>query len=118
MNLEIGGIGDLKRLYDRHNGRLNAPFELVREALSDWNVWVLHDNGPKAIVIEKDGSAHIAGYDSENVGIARMKWAIDELKINRTSVSDDFRKGHALARRLGFHVEMTEKGVTHYVRRT
>lgn len=116
MIIVRGDQKDLRVFFDRHNGRLNVTFNAVADALKDWNIWRLEDDKPIAVIVEKNGAAHISAYGNAKVGIAHMKNAIEVLKICRTSVSDGFMAGHALAKRLGFHVEMTEKGVTHYVR--
>lgn len=116
MRLEKGNLNDLTVFYDEHHGRLKVSFEVMVDALSGWDVWILDDDGPKAIIITKNGYGHISAYRGLVVGTARMKLALDKLGINRTTVSGAFKKGHSLAKRLGFHVEMTEKGVTHYVR--
>lgn len=89
----------------------------MADILSDWEVWRLEEDGPIAVILAKDGQGHISAYDGAKVGIRRIKWALNRLGITNTTVGDQFHAGHSLAKRLGFHVEMTEKGVTHYVRR-
>lgn len=113
MRLERGTIEDAKMFFDCHKGRLNADLETVKDILRNWEIWKLYDPEQIAVIVVKDGSGHIAG---EKVGTKRMKWVLNALGINRTTVGNEFKKGHSLAKRLGFHVEMTEKGVTHYVR--
>lgn len=117
MELVRGNLDDLRMFYDEHRGRLKVDFELMSDVLSDWEVWRLEDDGPIAVIVAKDGQGHISAYDGAKVGTRRMKWALNRLGINHTTVSEKFHHGHSLAKRLGFHVEMTEKGVTHYVRR-
>lgn len=115
MNLEHGDLDDLKIFFESHKGRLKVSFDTLLEVINDWKIWRLCDKTVVAIILTKDGAGHIANC-GQNVGIRRMKWALDELGISKTTVGQEFKKGHALAKRLGFHVEMTEKGVTHYVR--
>jgi len=114
MELVKGTIDDLRVFYDRHQGRLCVPFSAFKEALNEWGIWCLVDGRKVAVILEKDGSAHVSGYHKERVGTCKMKWAIDQLKITKTSVGN-FRQGHLLARRLGFKPDHVENEVIHYV---
>lgn len=102
--------------YHRHHGRLPFDFEQLERLLVNWNVWVISTHRPIAVVITKDGEAHIAAYKTEKVGIKAMKWALDALHITRTAVRNEFAPGHALAKRLGFQVDQKSNEVTRYVR--
>lgn len=115
MEIEIGDLSDLRTFFDAHNGRLNIDFDVFAEKLKDWEVWRLIDWEIIAIILKKGEYGHIAN-NGTKVGIKRMKFALDRLGIKKTTVGQQFKKGHALAKRLGFHVEMTANGVTYYVR--
>lgn len=116
MILVRGNLADFEVFFFAHQDRIKASFDEVKTALQDWQLWRLEEGEPLAVIAEKNGHAHIAAYNGSIVGTRRIKWALDRLKIDHTTVGEGFRQGHSLARRLGFHVEMTEKGVTHYVR--
>jgi len=115
MILNPGGLSDLQVLYDRHYGRLNAPFDHVAKALRDWSIWRLEDSTPVAVIVCRDGIGHIAAYGGAHVGIPRMRWAIKKLGITKTTVGADFHHGSVLARRLGFVFTNEAHGVKHYV---
>lgn len=107
--VEPGTESDLKAMYDSHNGRLPVTFEVFVEIVRDWNIWRIVDSEPIAVVLEKNKHAHIGAINGKKVGIKAMKIAIDELGIRFTTVSNEFRKGHSLAKRLGF-IKITDDG--------
>lgn len=110
-----GNDSDLLEFYDRHNGRLLCSYTELKEKLQDWNVFVLLRGKHKvAVIVEKDGAAHLSGYRKQKVGIPAMREAINTLYITRTTVSNDFKPGHALAKRLGFTATSQDEKVTHY----
>lgn len=116
MNIVKGNLDDLHMFYDEHKGRLKIEFEVMASIISDWEIWILEEEIPIAVIVKKEDQGHISSYNGEKVGIRRIKWALEKLGINRTTVSDKFRQGHSLAKKLGFRVENEKEGVTHYVR--
>ena len=116
MILRRGDSSDLRVFYDAHRGRLGMDFEKFKSLVSDWDVWCLDDNGPVAIILTKCGHGHIAT-TGRPVGILRMKQAMSDLDVRYTTVGAAFRKGHSLAKRLGF-CKIAEDGLrTTYERR-
>lgn len=116
LRLVPGSESDLEKFHESHKGRLGVDINTLRFALSGWKVWRLEDKKPIAVIVTKDGAAHIAAYEGSHVGIPRMRWALDALKIKTTTVSQAFKPGHILARRLGFFLDRIENKVAHYVR--
>lgn len=116
MNIVKGNDEALHTFYERHNGRLGVEFDRLANAISDWNVWVVCDDEPIAVVVEKNGSAHVSAYGMSRIGISKLKQAMDLLNVTQTTVSEEFKAGHALAKRLGFYEDHKEGTVTHYVR--
>lgn len=107
---------DLKEFFLSHKGRLNVSFEVLETALKDWAIWKIETDKPIAVVVSKDGIGHIACFNGNHVGIPLMKRALKLLQITKTAVSNNFRPGHILAKRLGFIIDHVENGVTYYVR--
>lgn len=112
--IENGDENDLKVFFDAHNGRLQIDFDLFKQILSDWKVYVIKKDYPIAVVIEKDGAAHIAACPNQKVGISTIRKAAKMLNVTKSTVENEYKKGHALSRRLGFNVEKVENGVTFY----
>lgn len=116
MKITKGDKSDLEIFFLRHNGRLEITFSQLEYALNGWDIYRLEDeNKPIAVIVSRNGHGHISAYAEEKVGISKMKWALKELGIKHTTVSNTFTKGHALAKRLGFETEKIENGVTTYV---
>lgn len=93
---------------------LNCTFDEFCKAMTGWALNVIFDPDPIAVVATKDGHGHVAAIHGAKVGIRRMRQALDMLKVTKTTVSNHYIKGHALARRLGFKKHHVDK-VTHYV---
>lgn len=112
----IGNDEDLLMFYKSHHGRLKVDFDTVKNILHGWQVLRIEDAGkPLAIVLKYGDEGHIATCGGF-VGLSKMKRIADFLGIRKTRVGNDFPQGARLAKKLGFYVEMTEKGVAHYVR--
>jgi hypothetical protein len=116
LHIEPGIQLDLVRFYRAHNGRLNMScFDMIH-GLNGWTVWRLVDDEPLAIIITKNGEAHIAAIPGRKVGVKRIKWALDALDVVKTAVTNQFKAGHALAKKLGFVPSSIDTKAVHYVR--
>jgi len=116
LKIEPGVHLDLVRFYRAHNGRLGISCFDMMHILNGWNIWRLVDEEEIAIIITKNGEAHIAAVQGRKVGIKRIKWALDALDVVTTKVSNKFRAGHALAKKLGFIPGSIDERAVHYVR--
>lgn len=117
IHIERGDGIDMADFYIQHKRRLPYSFDQFLHALNDWNIWRVFLNGARvATVLELHGAGHVARYQKSHVGIQAMRQIMDVLGIWKTEVTDSFKAGHALAKRLGFKPCDKEKGVTHYVR--
>lgn len=116
MHIEPGTPDDLREFYIRHHGRLGCDFDALHNALSGWNIYTLDDDGKCAVIVERNGEAHVSGYKNQRVGLVRLRFALDALRITKTDVMNTFKPGHALARRLGFVLDRKNDEVTNYVR--
>ncbi len=114
MQLVPGTMTDFAAFYTRHKGRLHVTIDEAEEYLKHWQIWRLDDPQPVAVFLVKDGHGHVAGYGRSKVGLKRLKKAMRYLDICKTTVSEEFSGGHALAKRLGFRVDHIEGKVTHY----
>lgn len=112
--IENGDENDLRLFFDAHNGTLQIDFDLFKQILSGWNIYVIKKDFPIAILIEKNGSAHIAACKNKKVGVSAIREVIKMLNITKTTVENEYKKSHALCKRLGFNVEKIENGVTFY----
>ena len=102
----------IKWLYDANH--LNCTFDEFVEAMKEWSLNVICDHEPVAVIAVKDGHGHIASVKGAKVGIIRMRQALNMLQITKTTVRNDYARGHVLAKRLGFKKHHVDK-VTHYV---
>jgi hypothetical protein len=110
-----GGPSDLDDFMRQHGDRITIPLPEFRKALEGWEIWNVRNNGRRvATVLRKGSEGHIARFANCKVGASCIKVAADILGITETAVTDGFRHGHALAKRIGFTVTKHENGVTHY----
>ena len=116
MKLTPGGEQALLALYEGNAGRFNIGFDRFKEVMQGWNVWVLNDGGIKAVIVERNGYGHVTKYGNEYVGLRRMKFAMNALGISKTAVMNNYRAGHALAKRLGFKKCGIDERSTYYER--
>lgn len=114
ISISEGVEEDLKKFFDAHNGRLEIDFDSFKKIASEWKIYIIKKEQPVAVVIEKDGYAHIAAIDKQKVGMRAIKQAAKMLNVRKSTVENEYKKGHALSRRLGLGVEKIENGVTFY----
>ena len=101
----------------QHGNRIAIPLHEFRKALAGWEVWNIRNNGLRVATVLRQGAVgHVARFTNCHVGITAMKGAMDTLGITETAVTDGFKAGHSLAKRLGFIATKHENGVTHYDR--
>lgn len=114
MQFVPGHFSDAVEFFARHRGRVTCSMDQLIAILREWSIWRIDDPDPIAVFLVKDGYGHVAGYGNAMVGLRRIRKAMRYLDIDKTTVGEDFSGGHALAKRLGFHIDHIEGKVTHY----
>lgn len=108
-----GDENDLHVFFMAHDD-LEIDFDTFKNQLKEWNVFVIRQKTPVAVVIEKDGAAHIASYNKKRVGMSVIRQAAKMLNVKKSSVEINGGKRHLISKRLGFNIEKIENGIVFY----